>query len=102
MQTRREISETGNKFPARIMLMPTPPGRRRRNHKGDRDAMMIRPDALVGHEVRSRADQAGMTISDYVWTLLAQEVDMPERAPATPAARSDQQLPLDSGRLLTG
>ena len=78
------------------------PGRRRRNYKGDRDAMMIRTDAVVGQAVRARADEAGMTLSDYVAALLASEVEMPERAPATPRARTDQQLPLDDRRLLTG
>jgi hypothetical protein len=75
--------------------------RHRRHWKGERDAMMIRPDIEVGHAVRERAREAGMTISDFVSMLLAREVDMPERAPSSPPPRADQELPLEE-ELLTG
>lgn len=81
--------------------MATTPGRRRRHYKGARDAMMIRPDLEVGHAVRARATEAGMTISDYVWALMARDVQMPERAPSA-RPRSDEPLPLDDRGLLTG
>lgn len=65
-----------------------------RAHKGDRDIMVTRPARAVGDEIRRRADEQGLTISDYVSRVLALEVGRPDLAPAIPARRRDQELPL--------
>lgn len=52
-----------------------------RPFKGPRDALMIRPHALVGQEIRRRAVEAGMPYTDYVSQLLAEHVGHPELAP---------------------
>ncbi len=62
-----------------------------RASKGDRDIMVTRPAREVGDEVRRRAAQSGLAISEYIARCLAIEVDRPDLAP-TP--RSDQELPM--------
>jgi len=68
-------------------------GRGGRPSLGERDAMMIRPASALGERVRDAADEAGMTITDYVSTILAREHGCPELAPN--ARPTDQtELPL--------
>lgn len=64
-----------------------------RPSKGDRDAMMVRPARPLGDLVRARAEQAGLTISDYVATVLAEVHDLPQYAPQR-SSRQQEELPL--------
>ena len=52
-----------------------------RPYKGDRDHIVTRPSRVVGDLVRQRADEAGLTISDYVAAVLARAHGVPEAAP---------------------
>ena len=49
--------------------------------KGDRDALITDVAVPLGEAVRARADQAGLSVSDYVATILAKEHGLPEHAP---------------------
>jgi hypothetical protein len=88
---RRRISE----MRARLDVgMARKPGRGR-PHKGDRDVIVTRPARPLGNVVRARADEAGMTISEYVAMVLARAHGMPEFAPASSATTAQEVLPLD-------
>ena len=57
-------------------------GRGGRPSKGNRDQLITRVATPLGEVVRAHADQAGLTVSDYVATVLAKEHELPEYAPA--------------------
>lgn len=69
-------------------------GRGGRPDKGPRDALMVRPPQALGDLVREQADMAGMTINDYVVTVLADAVGRPELAPDVSGDRNQEVLPL--------
>jgi hypothetical protein len=62
-----------------------------RASKGDRDIMVTRPARAVGDSVRHRAQQSGLSISEYIAAVLAYDAGMPDLAPV---ARHDEELPL--------
>ena len=64
-----------------------------RPYKGDRDHIVTRPSRVVGDLVRQRADEAGLTISDYVASVLARAHGVPEADLLTPD-RNQEVLPL--------
>jgi hypothetical protein len=65
-----------------------------RPYKGDRDLIVSRVARPVGDIIRARADEAGMTITDYVATVLSRAHGMPEFAPAPSATPAQEVLPL--------
>lgn len=66
-----------------------------RPSKGPRDLLVTRPAAELAAVVRDRADELGMSISDYVATVLATAHGMPHAAPSIHAT-TQQELPLKS------
>ena len=64
-----------------------------RPSKGDRDHIVTRPSRVVGDLVRQRADEAGLTISDYVASVLARAHGVPE-ADLLTRNRDQEVLPL--------
>ncbi len=75
--------------------MAIQPGKRRgRPSKGDRDSIITRPMRPLGDVVRAKADEAGMTISEYVAKILAEVHGMPQYAPVTSAPSDQRELPL--------
>ncbi len=58
-----------------------------RPSKGDRDHIVTRPSRVIGDLVRQRADEAGLTISDYVANVLARAHGLPE-----PVIASDEHI----------
>jgi hypothetical protein len=64
-----------------------------RPHKGERRVLMTRPARPVADVVLREAAAAGMTISDYIASILARAVGLPQYAPAPPA-HDQQELPL--------
>lgn len=56
-----------------------------RSGKDGRDMIMMRPPRQFGELVRARAEQAGMTLSDYVTSELARVHGLPRYAPAATA-----------------
>lgn len=64
-----------------------------RPYKGDRDHIVTRPSRVVGDLVRQRADEAGLTISDYVADLLARAHGVSEPRSAA-RDRGQEVLPL--------
>lgn len=67
-------------------------GRPGRAHKGDRDQFISRPPRPVGDEVRKRADELGMSYSDFIAKILAEGLNMPQHAPAVPAQSAQGSL----------
>ncbi len=65
-----------------------------RPSKGDRDLIVSRPSRAVGDAVRQRADEAGLTISDYVAAVLADAHGLSQHAPKPLAAQTQEVLPL--------
>lgn len=53
-----------------------------RTHRGDRDSLTVRPPADVGAEMRSRAREAGMTVSDYSTLVMARFVGREDLVPS--------------------
>ena len=64
-----------------------------RPSKGDRDHIVTRPSRVVGDVVRQRADEAGLTISDYVASVLARAHGLPEPV-LVAGERGQEVLPL--------
>lgn len=66
-----------------------------RPHKGARDSIMIRPRQSLGELIRAQADEAGMTITDFVSTAMAEKLGHPELAPEDTTRNTAQEvLPL--------
>ena len=63
-----------------------------RPSKGDRDSIITRPLRPLGDVVRTRADEAGLSISDYVASVLATAHGLPQYAPVAP--QQNEELPL--------
>ncbi|WP_420116568.1 hypothetical protein [Micromonospora sp.] len=66
-----------------------------RPSKGQRDAFIVRPPTSLGNEIRAAADSQGMTYQDYLLTLVAVAMGMPEYAPATPPRAEQISLPFN-------
>ncbi len=64
-----------------------------RYSKGERHLMASRPPKAVADLVIERATKAGATYSDYIASVLAEHVGLPELAPLPPE-KLDQELPM--------
>lgn len=67
---------------------------RGRPSKGDRDAFMTKPARPLGDMIRHNAEELGMTYGDYITSILARELGMPEYAPVPPPTNA-QELPIN-------
>ncbi len=65
-----------------------------RPHKGDRVLIASRPSRVVADLVRQHADEAGLSISDYVAKVLAEVHGVPVSGPQLPDNTSQEVLPL--------
>jgi hypothetical protein len=65
-----------------------------RPHKGDRALIATRLAQPLATVVRARADEASMTITDYVAMVLARAHGMPEYAPVPSTSMEQGVLPL--------
>lgn len=82
---------------APMVMQRRGPGQRGqgRPHKGDRDSIMIRPRQSLGELIRAQADDAGMTITDFVATHMADALGRPDLAPEEPTrSKAQEVLPL--------
>lgn len=67
-----------------------------RKSKGDRQALLSRVPDPIADAVRERADERGMTVSDYIASLLAREVGLAELAPeVAPRSTHQEELPIN-------
>ena len=66
---------------------------RGRPSKGDRDVIITRPARPLGDVVRAQAEASGLSISEYVATVLAEVHHLPQYAPHPPS-RQQEELPL--------
>ena len=65
-----------------------------RKSKGERELLGTRPMAPLAHAARLRADELGLTVSDYLVALIAEDLGMQQYAPAQPDP-SRVELPID-------
>lgn len=65
-----------------------------RQSKGDRQALISRVASPLGEAVRDRAEAHGMSVNDYIASVLAREVGMAELAPQSPALPRYEELPI--------
>ncbi len=63
-------------------------------HKGDRLQLVSRTPTPVGEAVRHNAEERGMNVSDYIASILAREVGLPELAPVAAVQQSRVELPI--------
>ena len=65
-----------------------------RNSKGDRLQLISRVATPVGEAVRESAEAHGMSVNDFIASVLAREVGMAELAPQSPVREKRQELPI--------
>jgi hypothetical protein len=65
-----------------------------RKSKGVRELLGTRPDTVLAEAARRRVDELGISMSDYLAILLAQELDMPQYAPKVPNPIQHMELPI--------
>lgn len=65
-----------------------------RQSKGDRQALISRVATPLGEAVREKAEARGMSVNDYIASVLAREVGMTELAPQSPIMPRYQELPI--------
>jgi hypothetical protein len=64
-------------------------------HKGERVYIASRPPKRVADALRARANERGISVSEYVAAVLASDVGLPDAVPLPAAPESPQQeLPL--------
>ena len=86
------VSDTGGRLDRSMATRRSYGGR---PHKGDRDAILIRTPLELGELVRDLAEEAGMSITDYVTAILARELDRPDLSPIiAPGDKNQKELPL--------
>ena len=64
-------------------------------HKGDRDAIYVRPPREIGDVIRQQAAERGMNVSDYATALFAEYIGLNHLAPMLPP-KPEQELPLSA------
>lgn len=64
-----------------------------RKSKGPRELLGTRPAVPLAEAARNRADELGLSMSDYLATLLAEDLSLPQYAPRT-ADPSRMELPI--------
>jgi predicted HicB family RNase H-like nuclease len=65
-----------------------------RQSKGDRQALISRVATPLGEAVREKAEARGMSVNDYIASVLAREVGMVDLAPQSPIMPRYQELPI--------
>lgn len=66
-----------------------------RRAKGDRELLGTRAPLPLAEAARERAGELGMTVSDYLATLIAQDTGLTRFAPATHTSNPTQlELPI--------
>ncbi|GGI42656.1 hypothetical protein GCM10010988_40130 [Cnuibacter physcomitrellae] len=67
-----------------------------RQSKGDRRAIISRVPVPLGDAVSLAAHQRGMSVNDFVASVLAREVGMADLAPQTPLLPLQEELPISA------
>ncbi|QJU56278.1 toxin-antitoxin system HicB family antitoxin (plasmid) [Herbiconiux sp. SALV-R1] len=65
-----------------------------RHGKGERTALISRVAPPLGEAVRVQAEERGMSVNDYVASVLAREVGMTELAPQAALLPHYEELPI--------
>jgi hypothetical protein len=65
-----------------------------RKSKGVRELLGTRPDTVLAEAARGRVDELGLSMSDYLAILIAQDLDMPQYAPKIPNPVQHMELPI--------
>jgi hypothetical protein len=94
-QTRRRSDLFLNQATTTVRDMAAQRHHGGRPAKGDRQALLSRVPAPLGEAVKAQADMRGMSVSDYIAALLAQNLGMPELVANPPAViPTRQELPI--------
>jgi hypothetical protein len=67
-----------------------------RKSKGVRELLGTRPDTVLAEAARGRVDELGLSMSDYLAILIAQDLDMPQYAPKIPNTIRHMELPISA------
>ena len=73
--------------------MPTRKSAAGRKSKGDRKSLITRLPSPIADAVRDCATERGMTLSDYIGSVLTQEVGLSELVPQTSICH-DEESPI--------
>lgn len=65
-----------------------------RKSKGARELLGTRPLSALAEAARARVDERGISMSDYLATLIAQDLDLPQYAPNAPTPIQHMELPI--------
>jgi hypothetical protein len=65
-----------------------------RKTKGARELLGTRTPVALAEAARDRVDELGISMSDYLAILLAQDLDLPEYAPQIHAQITRMELPI--------
>lgn len=64
-----------------------------RKSKGDRQSLISRVPSPIADAIRDRAEERGISLSEYVGSVLARDVGMSELVPQA-SIRHDEELPI--------
>jgi predicted HicB family RNase H-like nuclease len=92
--TRRLANQIQNLNEAMVVTMTEQRYRGGRNSKGDRLQLISRVATPVGEAVRESAEARGMSVNDFIASVLAREVGMADLAPQYPVRQMPQELPI--------
>ena len=65
-----------------------------RYSKGERLPLLTRVAPPVSEAVRERAESRGMSVNDFIASILAREVGLSEFAPESPVQQKHEELPI--------
>ena len=84
------VSDSASRY---LQTMPPQRSYGGRKSKGDRQPLISRVPSPIADAVRDRAEERGMTLSDYIASVLARDVGLATLAPQA-SIRHDEELPI--------
>jgi len=94
LATRRHnlpVSDSASRY---LQTMPPQRSYGGRKSKGDRQPLISRVPSPIADAVRDRAEERGMSLSDYIASVLARDVGLATLAPQA-SIRHDEELPIN-------
>jgi len=85
------VSDSASRY---LQTMPPQRSYGGRKSKGDRQPLISRVPSPIADAVRDRAEERGMSLSDYIASVLARDVGLATLAPQA-SIRHDEELPIN-------